>query len=166
MCEHLPKWILFFSSHRSRQLMNTSGSEHLASQVTTHEQMVEIVQYSSSSDLSLSLSLSLCLSPIHSDNSETPKSVHSVQRVRAQHIRWSHVHNFDPSSGTSVTSELFPFVTSFNNATKWVIYFFSLRSCISGTAVCGFLEISIHLFLICPSLTQVLTWSHCKKSGD
>ena len=25
--------------------MNTSGSEHLVSQVTTHEQMVEIVQY-------------------------------------------------------------------------------------------------------------------------
>ena len=47
--------------------MNTSGSEHLASQVTTHEQMVEIVQYSGSSDLSLSLSLSLCLSLIHSE---------------------------------------------------------------------------------------------------
>ena len=27
--------------------MNTSGSEHLVSQVTTHEQMVEIVQYAS-----------------------------------------------------------------------------------------------------------------------
>ena len=28
--------------------MNTSGSEHLASQVTIHEQLVEIVQYYSS----------------------------------------------------------------------------------------------------------------------
>ena len=36
---------IFCSCHRSWQKMNTSGSEHLVSQVTTHEQLVEIVQY-------------------------------------------------------------------------------------------------------------------------
>ena len=35
----------FCSCHRSQQRMNTSGSEHLVSQVTTHEHLVEIVQY-------------------------------------------------------------------------------------------------------------------------
>ena len=33
------------SCHRSQQRVNTFGSEHLASQVTTHEYLVKIVQY-------------------------------------------------------------------------------------------------------------------------
>ena len=41
ICEHLPKC----SCHRSQQGMNTSSSEHLVSHVTTHEHLIEIVQY-------------------------------------------------------------------------------------------------------------------------
>ena len=53
---------IFCSCHRSWQKMNTSSSEHLVSQVTTHEQLVEIVQYSS--DLSCTI-LSYCNSRWH-----------------------------------------------------------------------------------------------------
>ena len=45
MSEHLPQMNIFFPCHRSRKMLNTFGSEHLRSQVTTHEHLVEIVQY-------------------------------------------------------------------------------------------------------------------------